>query len=72
MGKGTREGLCTRPWGYSTPVQVLDVEKDRKPEQETGQTRKSRGKVVPITPIKKFKRGFRARENMVLPPFKSS
>lgn len=43
-------------------MQVLDVEKHRKPEQEAGQTRKSRGEVVAITPIKLFKQGFKTRE----------
>jgi len=44
--------LCTRPWGDLTPVQVLDVEKHREPEQKACQTRESRSEIVPITPVR--------------------
>ena len=44
--------LCTRPWGYSTAVQVLDVEKHGKPEQEAGQTRAGGSKIISVTPVK--------------------
>jgi len=58
---GDESILGTRPWRGSTPVQIFDVEKHREPKQDAGQTRKCRGEIVPITPIKRFKRGFRAR-----------